>query len=88
MRLVLLIVLHLPDDKLYNLCKATELIAELDLKLSLLQTVGAYKNHSPLPQSPSAVILEPQKIKSATVSTVSPSICHEVMGLNAMILVF
>ena len=39
-------------------------------------------------QSPSAVILEPQKIKSATVSTVSPSICHESMGLDAMILVF
>ena len=39
-------------------------------------------------QSPSAVILEPQKIKFATVSTVSPSICHEVMGLDAMILVF
>ena len=36
-------------------------------------------------QSPSAVILEPRKIKSATVSTVSPSICHEVMGLDAMI---
>ena len=35
-----------------------------------------------------AVILEPRKIKSATVSTVSPSICHEVMGLDAMILVF
>ena len=31
-------------------------------------------------QSPSAVILEPQKIKSATVSTVPPSICHEVMS--------
>ena len=31
-------------------------------------------------QSPSAVILEPRKIKSATVSTVSPSICHKVMG--------
>ena len=31
-------------------------------------------------QSPSAVILEPRKIKSATVSTVAPSICHEVMG--------
>ena len=31
-------------------------------------------------QSPSAVILEPRKIKSATVSTVSPSISHEVMG--------
>ena len=33
-------------------------------------------------QSPSAVILEPQKIKSATVFTFSPSICHEVMGLD------
>ena len=38
-------------------------------------------------QSPSAVILEPPKIKSATVSTVSPFICHEVMGPDAMILV-
>ena len=38
-------------------------------------------------QSPSSVILEPPKIKSDTVSTVSPSICHEVMGLDAMILV-
>ena len=39
-------------------------------------------------QSPSTVILEPRKIKSGTVSTVSPSICHEVMGPDAMILVF
>ena len=39
-------------------------------------------------QSPSTVILEPPKIKSVTVSIVSPSICHEVMGLDAMILVF
>ena len=39
-------------------------------------------------QSPSAMILEPKKIKSLTVSTVSPSICHEVMGSDAMILVF
>ena len=38
--------------------------------------------------SPSAVILEPKKIKSFTVSIVSPSICHEVIGLDAMILVF
>ena len=38
--------------------------------------------------SPSAVILEPTKIKSLTVSIVSPSVCHEVMGLDAMILVF
>ena len=39
-------------------------------------------------QSPSAVILEPRKIKSGTVSTVSPSISHEVMGPDAMIFVF
>ena len=39
-------------------------------------------------QSPSAVIFKPRKIKSDTVSTVSPSICHEVMGPDAMILVF
>ena len=39
-------------------------------------------------QSPSAVTLEPKKIKSATVSTVSPSICYEVMRLDAMMLVF
>ena len=39
-------------------------------------------------QSPSPVTLEPREIKSATVSTVSPSVCHEVMGLDAMILVF
>ena len=39
-------------------------------------------------QSPSAVILEPRKIKSDTVSTVSPSISRELVGLDAMILVF
>ena len=39
-------------------------------------------------QSPSAVILEPRKIKSAAVSTVYPSISYEVMGPDAMILVF
>ena len=39
-------------------------------------------------QSPSAVILELKKIKSDTVSTVSPSISHEVMGTDAMIFVF
>ena len=37
-------------------------------------------------QPPSAVIWEPRKIKSVTVSIVSPSICHEVMGPDAMIL--
>ena len=39
-------------------------------------------------QSPSAVILEPKKIKSLTASIFYPSICHEVMGPDAMILVF
>ena len=36
----------------------------------------------------SAVILEPRKVKSVTVSTFSPSVCHEVMGLDAVIFVF
>ena len=39
-------------------------------------------------QSSYAVILEPPKIESVSVSTVSPSVCHEVMGLDAMILAF
>ena len=39
-------------------------------------------------QSPSAVILEPKKTKSITASIISPSICHEVMGPDAMILIF
>ena len=39
-------------------------------------------------QLPSILILEPMKIKSSTVSTISPSICCEVMGLDAMILIF
>ena len=39
-------------------------------------------------QSPSTVILEPKKRKSVTASTFCPSVCHEVMGLDAMVLVF
>ena len=39
-------------------------------------------------QSPSAMIWEPKKIKPVTVSILPPSICHEVTGLDAMILVF
>ena len=39
-------------------------------------------------KSPSAVIFEPKKIKSVTVSIVSPSICHEVMGPDVVILVY
>ena len=52
--------------------------------LAIINSAGAGVLISWL-QSPSTVILEPRKIKSATVS---PSICHEVMGLDAMILVF
>ena len=40
------------------------------------------------PQSTSSVILEPKKLKSVTISTGSPYNCHEVMGLDAMMLVF
>ena len=39
-------------------------------------------------QASSAVILKPKKIKSVTVFTISPSICHEVMGPEAMMLIF
>ena len=39
-------------------------------------------------QSPTEAILEHKKIESVSVSTISPSICHEVMGLDAMISVF
>ena len=59
--------------------------------LSRLVTTFLPRNKSLLiswPQSPSAVILELPKIKSLTVSIVSPSIFHEVMGPDAMILVF
>ena len=42
----------------------------------------------PCLQSPSAVILEHKKIKPLTVSIISPSICHDVMELDAMIIVF
>ena len=42
----------------------------------------------PWVQTPTAVVLQHKKIKSVTLCTVSPSICHEVMGLDAMILVF
>ena len=39
-------------------------------------------------QSPSGVILEPKNIKSVTLVTVSPSVCHELMGLDAMFFCF
>ena len=39
-------------------------------------------------QAPSVVILKPKKVKSVTVSIVSPSVCHEGMGANAMVFIF
>ena len=57
-----------------------------------LRFVIAYLSRSKclnfMDESPSAVILEPKKIKSVTPSTFPPSMCHDMMGLNAMILVF
>ena len=62
----------------------------LNMLSSLVITFLPRSNHLLISwlQSPSAVILEPPKIKSDTVSTVSPSISHEMMGPDAMILVF
>ena len=62
----------------------------LNMLSRLVITFLPKNNHLLIPwlQSPSAVILEPQKIKSDTVSTVSPSIYHEVMGPETMIFVF
>ena len=69
----------------------------VDKAMSLLFNIAVYLIIAFLPrskrlfiswlQSPSVVILEPPKIKSLTVSIVSLSICHEVMGPDAMILV-
>ena len=52
---------------------------DTDIKNSLLDSVG---------EDEGGMIWEPKKIKSLTVSIVSPSICNEVMGLDAMIFVF
>ena len=71
------------------LMKVKEESENIGLKLNIQKvTIMASRSIISWLQSPSAVILEPKKIKSDTVSTVSPSICHEVMGLNATILVF
>ena len=61
------------------------------IMLSRFVTAFLPRSKSPLIswlQSPSAVILEPKKIKSVALSIVFPTICHEVMGLDAVILVF
>ena len=63
-------------------------VTELKLVIAFLPRKALISSLISWLQSPYAVILEPPKIKSLTVSTVSPSICHEVMEPDAMILVF
>ena len=69
--------------------KVTSLLFNMLSRLivTFLQGVSVFFKISWL-QSPFAVILEPPKIKSTSVYTVSPSISHEMMGLDAMILIF
>ena len=63
---------------------------KLNIQKTKVMTSGPRSKHLLISwlQSASAVILEPKKIKSVIVSIVSPSICHEVMGPGAIILVF
>ena len=85
---------HMTTGKTIALTRQTFVGKVMSLLFNMLsRLVIAFLPRSKCPwiswlQSPSAVILEPQKIKSLTVSIVSPSICHEVMGLDAMMLVF
>ena len=58
------------------------------LEKEYIETVYCHPAYLTYMQSPSAVILEPKKIKSITVSTFSPYICHEVMGPDDMVFFF
>ena len=85
---------HMTIGKTIALTRQTFVCKVMSLLLNMLSTlvITFLPRSKPLLiswlQSASAVILEPQKIKSDTVSTVSPSISHEVMGPDAMIFVF
>ena len=68
-------------------CKVMSLLFNMLSRLLITFLPRSRRLLISLLQSPSAVILEPKKIKSVTVSTVSQSICHEVMELDAIILV-
>ena len=71
-------------EKMTNLFRgAPKITAECECCHEMMLNMAIYHM-----QSPSAVTLETREIKSVTVSTVSPSICQEAMGLDAMILVF
>ena len=69
-------------------CKVMSLLFNMLSRLVITSLQRSKHLLSSWLQSPSAVILEPQNIKSATVSTVSPSISHEVVGLDVMIFIF
>ena len=85
---------YVTTGKTIALTRRTFVVKVMSLLLNMLsKLVITFLPRSKCPpiswlQSPSAVILEPKKIKSDTVSTVSPSFSHEVMGPDAMIFVF
>ena len=92
-----MVQLHIPyvtNGKIIALTRQTFVGKVLSLFLNMLsRLVIAFLLRSkrlliPWLQSPSAVILEPKKIKSATVSVVFPSVCHKVMGWDATFLFF
>ena len=72
-----------------DLCQQSE-VSAFNMLSSFVITFPPRSKHLLISwlKSLSTVILEPKKIKSVTVSTFSPSIYHEVMGLDIMILVF
>ena len=86
---------HMTTEKTIALARHTFVDKVMSLLFNMLSTLvitflprSKRLLISRLQSSPSAVVLEHKKIKSDTVSTVYPSICHEVMGPDAMILVF
>src|SRR5574337_1233824 len=85
---------YMTTGKTIALIRWTFVVKEMSLLLNMLSrlviTFLPRSKHLLISwlRSPSAVILEPKKIKSDTVSTVSPSICHEMMGPDAIIFVF
>ena len=91
-RVIRLTFPQLTEDRRKELVKQVKKYAEVLFNMLSRLVIGFLPRSKCLLmswlQSPSAVILEPRKIKLATVSTVSPSICHEVIGSDAMILVF
>ena len=80
--------LHMTTGKTIALTIQTFVSKVMSLLLNMLSRfVIPRSNHLLISWLKSTVILEPKKIKSVTVSIVSPYICHEVIGPDAMILV-